>query len=195
MRPDDRADITGVVLCGGRGSRMGGIDKGLIDHRGRTLVEHAIERLAPQVGTIVLNANRHLDRYRQFGYAVVSDANQDFDGPLAGISTALHACKTDWLMSVPCDVPDFPIDIVDRLVSGLDRPAIARMAVASSADRLHPVFALMHRSVLPSLDAYLARGERRASGWLDASLVQVVDLGLDADALHNLNTPEDLKPR
>ncbi|CAN5139776.1 molybdenum cofactor guanylyltransferase MobA [soil metagenome] len=193
MHPPDRSAITGVVLCGGRGSRMGGLDKGLIEFEGQTLAERAIARLSPQVGNVLVNANRHLDRYRGFGVPIVTDANPSFDGPLAGICAAWQACSTEWLACVPCDVPFFPLDLIDRLCTGIARHDTALVAMASNAGRLHPVLALMHRDTAPTLDAYLASGGRRASGWLDAAHVQIVDLQVADDALRNLNTPDDLQ--
>jgi molybdopterin-guanine dinucleotide biosynthesis protein A len=185
-----RAEITGVVLCGGRGSRMGGVDKGLVDYRGRALVDHAIARLGPQVGSLMLNANRHLDAYRERGLCVVDDGNAAFDGPLAGLAASLDACTTPWLACVPCDAPMFPLDLVEQLGSSLGQAASAELAVASHAGRLQPVFALMQTRLAGSIRDSLARGDRRLASWLDRQAVVIVDF--DDGDFRNLNTPDDL---
>ena len=115
MNPIAREDITGLVLAGGRGSRMGGVDKGLQDHRGIPLALHALRRLQPQVGTAMLSANRNLPDYEAMGVPVWSDSIEGYAGPLAGLLTGLEHARTDWLVTVPCDTPDFPSDLVDRL--------------------------------------------------------------------------------
>ena len=130
----DAAEITGVVLSGGRGLRMGGVDKGLQPYRGVPLAQHALRRLQSQVGACLLNANRHQDRYAAFGVPVVSDEMPDFAGPLAGFVTALRHCQTPWLVTVPCDSPLFPVDLVARLAaSAFNSASISRTKVACSS--------------------------------------------------------------
>ena len=186
--------ITGLVLAGGRGSRMGGVDKGLQPHRGRPLAQHTLQRLAPQVGTLLLNANRHLDAYAAFGVPVLPDALADYPGPLAGLLAGLDACTTPWLASVPCDTPHFPSDLVARLAKALSEgDAQIAMAACTEAGRLRtqPVFCLLDASLAPSLRAYLQGGQRKVGGW--TALHRCVSVTFDdAAAFFNANTPEDL---
>ena len=139
--------ITGLILAGGKGSRMGGVDKGLQSFRGRRLVDHVYERFAPQVGGIIINANQNHDDYRTFGVRVVSDAIGGFAGPLAGFHAGLSVSKRPLLASVPCDSPFLPVDLVERLFARLDESG-AELAVAKTGEQPHPVFSLMRRGVL-----------------------------------------------
>lgn len=184
------SDVTGLILAGGEGRRMGGADKGLLDFRGRPLVAHATERLAPQVGTMLISANRNLDVYRRLGYPVVTDAGDERCGPLAGIAAGLAACATDWLVCVPCDCPALPRDLVERLLAGAEE-CQASMAVAAADGRMQPTFQLVRRECLPALHAYLAAGERRVGQWCreqGALEVAFPEVG----AFENLNNPTDL---
>lgn len=156
--------VTAVVLAGGRATRMGGVDKGLVAYEGQRLIDHVLARIAPQVDHVIINANRNLDTYRDLGLTVVMDANQLFDGPLAGMQAGLHHATTDWLMSVPCDAPLLPLDVVQRLYAAAHQEK-TQMAVARSASGTHPVICLMHRSLQESLNAFLASGQRKVSAW------------------------------
>lgn len=184
--------IAGVILAGGLGRRMGGADKGLVDYRGRPLVAHAVERLAPQVDELFINANRNADRYGAFGARVIPDRDRAFLGPLAGLSAALHETACDQVVSVPCDSPALPGDLVRRLGDGL-QAAGADVAVARAAGRLHPVFCLVRREVLATLDPYLAAGGRRVEEWVRSERWTAVDFDDDPDGFRNINTPEDLQ--
>lgn len=169
---------------------MGGVDKGLVEYRGRPLVSHAIERFAPQVGPLLVSANRHLDAYRLFGFPLVGDAEPGHPGPLAGLLAGLTACATEWLVCVPCDCPALPLDLVARLkdrVAGSEAP----LAVAAVAGRMQPTFQLCHRSLRPALRDYLASGERRAGGWCRQQGAVVADFP-DPAAFRNINTPDEL---
>ena len=181
------ADITGLILAGGEGRRMGGADKGLIEFAGRPLIEHVIERLQPQVGTLLISANRNLDAYRRYGFPVLTDQLEQRLGPLAGIQAGLQACTTSWLLVCPCDSPRLPLDLAQRMMFA---QPIA-MAVAATTAGLQPGFQLLHRDLLPALDDYLARGERRVSGWCRSQSAVEVRFD-DASAFDNLNTPETL---
>ncbi len=182
--------VTGLILAGGEGRRMGGADKGLVDFCGRPLVAHAIERLAPQVGAMLISANRNLDAYRRFGYPVVTDAGNERCGPLAGIAAGLAVCATDWLVCVPCDCPALPNDLVERLLAGAEERK-ARMAVAAADGRMQPTFHLVRRECLPALHAFLAAGERRVGHWCRQQ--GAIELAFpDAQAFENLNNPADL---
>ena len=183
--------ISGVVLAGGQGRRMGGVDKGLQPLNGQPLVEHIIARLRPQVGHLVINANRNLQAYAAFGYPVLADAVPDFAGPLAGLHAALSAAQTPWVVTVPCDSPFLPVDLVFRLFSALTA-ASAEIAVARTGEQVHPVFCLCRRELLPHLDDYLARGERKFGRWY--ADLQAVEVAFDdqAQAFENINTREEL---
>lgn len=186
-------DITGLLLAGGRGQRMGGVDKGLtsLDNLdGRLMADWVLERLRPQVGTVIINANRRLDNWRAYGDQVISDTFGDFSGPLSGVHAGLLACSTPWLLCVPCDSPFFPRDLVARLAEGINHSG-AKLAVARAADRLQPVFALMQRDVLTSLEQFLHGGGRKMERWFDGLTIVVVDFD-DAAAFANINTAEEL---
>ncbi len=164
----DRAEITGLVLAGGRGSRMGGVDKGLQLHRGVPLAMHALLRLGPQVGELMINANRNLSAYESMGVPVWPDASADFAGPLAGLLAGLERCETAYLVSVPCDTPNFPQDLVQRLGAALLEQQ-ADIAMAASVEdgqlRTQPVFCLLKAQLMESLVAFLHAGERKIDRW------------------------------
>jgi molybdopterin-guanine dinucleotide biosynthesis protein A len=195
MEPPRRQQITGLVLAGGRGSRMGGVDKGLLPYRGETLARHALRRLAPQVGELMVSANRHQEAYAAMGAAVVADALAGHPGPLAGLAAALAQCRTPYLASVPCDSPDFPPDLVPRLAAALAEGE-AEIAMAASVEagelRRQPVFCLLHGRLLPSLTAYLQAGQRKAERWMSLHRCVLVPFD-DASAFANANTPEQLQ--
>ena len=189
-----KEQITGLVLAGGRGMRMGGVDKGLQPFRGEPMALRAARRLQPQVGTLLINANRHLDDYAKLGAPVCADAIEGYAGPLAGIHAGLSACSTDYLVTVPCDSPLLPADLVDRLGQALARQGSdAAVAVAGTAGqaRRHPVFLLLKRHLLPQLTAYLDSGGRKVDQWL-ASLACAEALFDDELAFANVNTLAEL---
>ncbi len=183
--------ITGVVLAGGLGRRMDGNDKGLQPLRGRPLAEWVAERLAPQVDELLVSANRNPARYAAFGHRVVADAVPDFAGPLAGLHAALSAAAHPLVATAPCDSPFLPEDLVSRLYAGLTA-AGADLALVRAGERVHPVFCLCRRELLPGLAAYLASGERRFMGWIAAVNAVEVDFSDRAEAFENLNTLADL---
>jgi len=183
--------VTGIVLAGGQGRRMGGVDKGLQLLDGRPMVARAIERLAPQVEAIVVNANQNLDAYRAFGYPVVRDAVGGFAGPLAGLHAGLQAARTAYVVTVPCDSPFLPKDLVARLGAALEANA-AQLAVAKTGAQPHPVFCLVQRAVLPDLEAFLHAGGRKIDAWY--ARLEVVEVSFDdqPQAFSNINTREEL---
>ena len=185
------AAITGVVLAGGQGRRMGGVDKGLRPLRGRPMVAWVIERLQPQVDEVLINANQNLDRYAAFGHRVIPDAIGGFAGPLAGLQRGLTEAAHGLVLTVPCDSPFLPADLARRLVTALDREC-ADLAVARTGDQPHPVFCLCRRSVLPGLTAFLEGGGRKIDAWYAA--LRVVEVAFDdqAEAFININTREEL---
>jgi molybdopterin-guanine dinucleotide biosynthesis protein A len=189
-------DITGLILAGGRAQRMGGIDKGLVPFMGKPLIEHAITRLTPQVTTILINANRNHDRYAQYGHAVIADQQPDFAGPLAGFAAGLAHCKTEYLLSVPCDSPVFPLDLSQRMLEAMINTQ-SDLVYASSIDSsgaiwTQPVFCLMRRSVQQSLQEFLDHGGRKIDRWFEALPSSTVVFADDA-AFANTNTPEELQ--
>jgi len=196
-QPPSRADITGLILAGGQGSRMGGVDKGLQTWRGHALIDHVIARLRPQVASLLISANRHLEEYGRRGAPVVTDATEDHPGPLAGILAGLQATRTEWLAVAPCDAPRLPEDLVARLARGLTRTA--RATVVTRADpagthRIEPVCCLLATDLATDLAAYLEGGQRKVEPWLRRHATPVpFDTPADADAFANFNTLADLR--
>ncbi len=187
----DSKPITGLILAGGQGRRMGGVDKGLQMFRGKRLVDHVYERLAPQVGGIVINANQNHDAYKSFGVRVVSDAIGGFAGPLAGLHAGLSVSRRPYLASVPCDSPFLPHDLVARLLEQLSASG-ADLAVARTGEQPHPVFCLAHRSVLEHLTNFLKGGGRKIDAWYASLKVVEVNFDDQAEAFSNINTLEEL---
>ena len=185
-------DVTGIVLAGGQGRRMGGVDKGLVQLDGRPLVTHVIERLAPQVGELIINANQNVEGYRAFGPRVVADAVGGFAGPLAGLHAGLTSAATSYVVTVPCDSPFLPADLVARLSAALVRDS-AQIAVAKTFEQSHPVFALVQRDVLPHLASFLENGGRKIDAWYATLAVTEVSFDDEADAFRNINTRAELE--
>ena len=185
------AEITGIVLAGGMGRRMGGIDKGLVELDGRPMVAHVLARLAPQVGAVLINANQNGDRYAQFGYPVIADAVGGFAGPLAGLHAGMSEAKTPLVVTVPCDSPFLPMDLVARLATAIARDD-AQLAVAQTLGQPHPVFALVRRDVLPHLASFLRGGGRKIDAWYASLRVALVPFDDVADAFRNINTAAEL---
>ena len=189
-RMNDR--VTGLILAGGQGRRMGGVDKGLQNFRGKRLVDHVYERLAPQVGGIIINANQNHDAYNSFGVRVLSDAIGNFAGPLAGLHAGLSVSRRPYLVSVPCDSPFLPEDLVARLYAVLDGSG-ADIAVAKTGDQPHPVFCLARHGVLDHLTDFLKEGGRKIDAWYATLVVSEVAFDDEAEAFSNINTSDELK--
>ena len=183
--------ISGVVLAGGLGSRLGGEDKGLVEVGQVPMIKLVLERFAPQVNSIVINANRNLVRYGEFGYPVITDENNDFEGPLAGIAAALGWCSSPYLATVPCDTPFLPRDFVTRLFSAL-RDSEAQIAVAVGGDRPQPAFTVISITLKPALINFLAQGGRKISTWYRQQSYVEVNFGPDVAPFANVNTEDDL---
>ncbi|MBT9596925.1 MAG: molybdenum cofactor guanylyltransferase MobA [Vitreoscilla sp.] len=188
-------EITGLVLAGGRGSRMGGVDKGLQSHLGMPLALHALLRLQPQVGAMMVNANRNLAAYESMGVPVWPDPLADYPGPLAGLLAGLEHCDTPFLVTVPCDTPNFPEDLVARLAAALETEG-ADIAMAASLEdgqmRTQPVFCLLKAALLESLVAFLQAGERKVDRWTRQHRCVVVPFD-DSTAFFNANTLAELQ--
>jgi molybdenum cofactor guanylyltransferase len=184
--------VSAIILAGGRATRMNGMDKGLVPLQNKPLVQHVIERVMPQVDEILLNANREIEQYKTFNLPILQDDNPDFIGPLAGFSLGLKHCKHDYLLTVSCDSPLIPEDLVARLMKALLEKR-ADIAIAKSGGYNHPVFCLMKKSVLPSLTTYLAQGERKVSTWQKSLNYIEVEFNDCDGAFINLNTFEELE--
>jgi len=184
--------IDAVVLAGGRATRMGGNDKGLVLLAGKPLIAHTLARLEPQVERILINANRNAELYARLGHQVIGDGNQDFAGPLAGILSALHHTSAELLLVVPCDCPGLPHDLLPRLLAGLEREN-AELAIVSDGERQHPVIMLLKTELKSALTEYLANGERRVGQWCNSRKLAQVSFADQPDAFTNLNTPEELQ--
>lgn len=201
-----RSDIAGMVLAGGQGARMGGLDKGLQSFQGVPLAAHALERLRPQVGAgkLSINANRNLDAYAGFGVPVVADTLADHPGPLAGMLTGLAHCDAPWLLTVPCDTPRFPTDLAQRLAEAATQ-ARAAIAIAAAPEtsgetvpalRFHPVACLLSVALREDLRQYLAGGGRRVMDWIARhpfATAAFVRPGDDPEAFRNANTLAELR--
>ena len=188
-------DITGLILAGGLSTRMGGRDKGLQLLEGRPMITHIIERLQPQVGPLLINANQNYEAYEVFGLPMIADVISNFVGPLAGMHAGLSHCTTPYLLSVPCDCPFFPTDLARRLSDALmSSGADVAYAVMINQNQTehHPVFCLLKRDVMVGLGEYLSEGGRKVLTWMSSQAhVQVVFD--DHSAFLNINTPDDLK--
>jgi len=183
-------NITAVILAGGQGRRMGGEDKGLLELSGQPLIEHVLQAISPQVRHVIINANRNLQRYA--GYApVISDTVADFAGPLAGMLAAMEHVDTAYILTVPCDGPYLPADLVERMQQVLCEQHAA-IAVAHDGQRLQPVFALIDTQLKDSLRHYLQSGERKIDRWYQQHNMISVDFSDNPDTFININRPEEL---
>jgi molybdenum cofactor guanylyltransferase len=182
--------VTGIVLAGGQGRRMGGVDKGLQLLHGQPMVAHVLSRLVPQVAELVINANQNLATYAQFGHRVIGDELSGFAGPLAGLHAGMKAASHPVVVTVPCDSPFLPPDLVARLHASL---ADNDLAVARTGDQAHPVFAMVRTRVRENLEAFLAAGGRKIDAWYGALKFVEVRFDDEADAFRNINTIEELK--
>ncbi|WP_293659877.1 molybdenum cofactor guanylyltransferase MobA [Rhodoferax sp. OV413] len=200
----DPQDITGLILAGGRGSRMGGVDKGLQNFNGMPLALHALMRLGPQVGTVMVNANRNLSAYESFGASVWPDASTDFAGPLSGFLVGLERCETPYLLTVPCDTPRLPLDLAGRLAQALLRED-ADMAMAAAPEinpdgttelRSQPVFCLLKVGLMESLVRFTNGGGRKIDAWTSQHSTVMVPFDTAQDdtfAFANVNTLQELQ--
>ena len=185
-----REDVTGVVLAGGRGSRMGGADKGLVEVAGRPMIEHVLTALEAQTAAVAVNANRNARQYARYGCPVLPDRLDGFQGPLAGMASALESAATRFVLVVPCDSPLVSPALGPRLHAALMERE-ANVAVAHDGERLHPVFVLMRRTVLPGLRNFLARGERKIDRWFAEQKTAITDFSDLPDMFLNVNREDD----
>ena len=184
--------ITALILAGGRGSRMGSVDKGLQLFAGKPMVAHVLERIAPQADEIIINANRSINEYAAFGHRVIADAIDGFAGPLAGLHAGMTHARTPLIVTAPCDSPFLPMDLVTRLYSALEKEH-ADLAVAKTFDQVHPVFCLVKRSMEPHLRAFLETGQRKIDKWYATLNVVEVQFDDQEAAFANINTEDELR--
>lgn len=182
--------VTGLILAGGKGRRMGGLDKGLLQLNHKPLYQLVYECLQQQVDHILISANRHQDQYRQSACPVISDEFDNFQGPLAGILAGLKAIETGYLLVVPCDSPVFPDDLLQRMQMAMDSQS-SNLAIAHDGQRLQPLFALISKALQGSLEEYLSTGHRRVSDWFLSENAVIVEFEPDPHQFKNVNTPED----
>jgi molybdenum cofactor guanylyltransferase len=182
--------ITAIVLAGGRATRMGGMDKGLVELAGRPMIAHVLARLAPQVDHVLVNANRNLDRYAAFGWPVIPDSDTGFLGPLAGLVAGLRASSTPLVLTTPCDSPRVANDLALRLRHALDQEN-AEIAVPFDGEWLQPVFMLVKRELLGSLEAFLAGGGRKIDRWFQQHRLAKADFSDRRETFINVNDPAE----
>ncbi len=185
------SDITAIILAGGRATRMGGEDKGLILLDGRPMLEHVLERIHPQVDQIIINANRNQEAYEAFGWPVISDNDRNYRGPLSGIATVMQSVSSHCFVTVPCDAPLLPRDLAGRFRDALEGAA-AISAVADGGGVIQPVFALFKKSAEPALNHFIQAGESKVRLWHRQNSSIVVDFSDTPEAFLNINTPEQL---
>ena len=182
--------VTAGILAGGRATRMGGVDKGLVELGGRPMVEYVIDALRPQTSRVLINANRSFDRYQRYGVTVVRDRQEGFLGPLAGIASMMAVCETEWLLTSPCDSPQVSADLGPRLWREIVRDD-AEIAVAHSGERLEPVFALLRCDLCEDLEAYLDSGGRKIDRWYQRHRMAAADFSDRPEMFVNVNTLSD----
>lgn len=185
-----RKDVTGVILAGGRATRMGGVDKGLIPVNDRPMIAHVIDALRPQVADILVSANRNRDSYAEFGYPVIEDGDDEFRGPLAGVASCMQVASTPYIALAPCDSPLVCSDLVQRLHAALSASA-ARIAAAHDGEWLQPVFALLDRDLLDELVGFLDGGGRKIGQWYEEQGYEAVDFSDAVESFANINAPDD----
>ncbi|MDM8545089.1 molybdenum cofactor guanylyltransferase MobA [Candidatus Venteria ishoeyi] len=184
-------NISGIILAGGQGKRMGGRDKGLVPLAGTPMIAQVIQRLQPQVGNLSINANRNLETYRQWGLPVIADALPDYPGPLAGIAASLQSINTEYALFVPCDSPFLPTDLCVRLWHELQQQQ-AVLCYAKDSQRQQPLFVLMRTDLVIHLSEYLNNGGRGVQRWYQELAATVCDFSGQTQAFRNINQPADL---
>jgi molybdenum cofactor guanylyltransferase len=189
---NDQTKVTGVILAGGMARRMNQQDKGLVKYKGRPMVSYAIEAMRAVTGSVLINANRNEVEYRAFGFPVIADQTQTFDGPLAGVLSALCSTDGDVLVVMPCDSPLIQPQHLQRLLTERAE-ADADIAVAYDGERLHPVFLALKTGLKDSLEQYLDSGERKIDRWLEQHVLVKVDFSEQPEVFQNINTLSDLE--
>ncbi|RLA18381.1 MAG: molybdenum cofactor guanylyltransferase [Gammaproteobacteria bacterium] len=186
-----QAKVSGVVLAGGLARRMNKQDKGLVHFNNRAMITFALQAIAPVVDELFISANRNIEQYQQFDYPVISDARDDFAGPLAGVYAALCVCANDILLVIPCDSPFITANGLQALIQEREHLQ-ADIAVAFDGKRIHPVFMAIKSSLKHSLQDYLAQGERKIDRWFERHNWVKVDYSANPEFFYNINTLEQL---
>ncbi len=184
--------ITGLILAGGRSSRMNGHDKGLLKLLNSTMIEHVIKRLNPQVGPILISANRHLEQYQKFGYEVLVDDYDDYRGPLAGMARGLSHSKSEYLLTVPCDGPLLPLNLAQKMLDFAGEKN-AKAVLAFDGKYRQPTYNLIHTDLLPALTLSLESNQHKLGKWLMDNGAVSLDFSAQKTAFLNVNTPDDLE--
>jgi molybdopterin-guanine dinucleotide biosynthesis protein A len=193
MSASPRAEeISGVIIAGGKASRMGGINKAFLPLAGKPMIQYVIDALRPQVAELLINANHDLDTYRGLGLPVIPDLSTDYQGPLAGILAALTAASREWVQIAPCDGPLLPTDLALRLHQQAERTE-ALLCIPHDGNRLQPLFGLFHRSLASAIQQFLDRGDRKLLLWLESQSVAVADFSDQPESFININTPQEQK--
>jgi len=188
----NKTDITGVILAGGQARRMEGQDKGLVLLNDKPMIEYVIDVLKPQVGKLLINANRNYDKYSKYRFDIISDELSGYCGPLAGMASALNKTETAYMLTAPCDSPFIPGDLVQRLVTALESED-ADISVAHNGERMQPVFCLMKKELISSMNEFLNNGERKIDAWFSRHALAIADFSDIPKTFDNLNTLEDIK--
>lgn len=184
----NKSQITAIILAGGKGRRLGGQDKGLVDYQDIPLIQHVLDKITPQVDSVIINANRNQKSYAALGYEIISDELSDFQGPLAGFAIAMQASKTDFILTMPCDGPHLPDDYVARLIAATkDENTIV---VAHDGERLQPVHALIPVSLIANLLEFLESGDRKIDRWYAQNDMATADFSDKPEVFFNVNTEE-----
>ena len=183
--------ITGAILAGGLGRRMGGVDKGQLAVAGVPLIERVLGCLLPQVEHILINANRHTAEYDRYGYPVITDQTSGFQGPLAGMASVLAAAETEFVLCVPCDAAWLPPDLATRMATALANSQ-GRVCTVHDGVWLHPVCSLIPRALLPDLRQWMTEGRREVAGWLQKQGLVTVSYPEWPSVYWSINTPADL---
>lgn len=196
MSKIEKKDITAVILAGGKGRRLGGQDKGLVHYKNKPLIEHIIESIQPQVATILINANRNQETYMGYGFPVINDELSDYQGPLAGFATAMKTVNTSHIITLPCDGPLFPENLVSRMLDALENASIASLdtiIVAHNGERLQPVYALIPIMLIDSLEHFLKEGSRKVDLWYAKHTIKIADFSDTPNVFDNINTEDQRK--
>ena len=187
-----KADITGIIIAGGKSRRMQYTDKALLPINGKPMITYMIKTLSKQVATIIINTNRHNEQYQQLGYQVVTDELNDYQGPLAGIASVLTHVKTPYAMVVPCDVPLFPAHLGEQLMNELQKNN-ADICVAHDGTRTQHMFMLLRHAMKNRIEAYLSTGQRKVKAWVSSENYVTADFSQEKNLFYNINTPNDLE--
>ena len=184
------SDISVGILAGGKATRMNNQDKGLVLVNGTPLIENLLEKISVKTSNIIINANRNIDKYKSYNYPVIKDALDDFQGPLSGIYSLLKMINTDYLITLPCDCPNFSWEVIQKMIDEVDKSK--GVSIAHNGLRSQPVFMLVSKDKVKSLHDYLANGDRKIDIWYQNNSYQYIFFNEDSTYFDNINTTEQL---